>query len=131
MNRIAVLVVSITITWLQSTSFAQGIAEETATAAISTKLDLLINRLQSIDERLRRIESKFDSAEKRSNMQGFDPPIHCNVELDVTPGQEVLPGQIIGRIKPLRRGRMISPWIEPGTIIIDKIDVFDGDFKRD
>jgi len=132
MNRLsAVLVVSIAITCVQSTSFAQEISEEKATIAASTKLDLIINQLQSIEERLRRIESKFDSAGKLADIQNVDPPTECNVELDVTPGQEVLPGQILGRIEPPRRRQMISPWLQPGTIIIDKIDAFDGNVKRD
>jgi hypothetical protein len=105
-------VVSIAIACFQSASFAQEIADEKAATAISTKLDQMINRLESIEERLRRIESQFDSLGKRSSIQTVDPPIEFIFVTSpgVAPGQEVVPGQIIGRIEP-------SPWLKSGTKI--------------
>ncbi len=126
-----VLVVSVAIASVQSTLFGQKIAEEKATTAVSTKLDLIINRLQSIEKRLRRIESKIDLTEHRSGIQNSDLPIECDVlpSPGVAPGQEVVPGQILGRIEPRRRGQMISPWLEPDKVI-EAIDAFDRSFKR-
>ena len=104
---LTVLVVSIAITSVQSTSFGQKLAEDKTTTAVSTKLDLIINRLQSIEERLRRIESTFDLTEHRSGIPNSDLPIECDVlpSPGVAPGQEVVPGQILGRIEPRRRGK--------------------------
>jgi hypothetical protein len=126
-----VLIVSVAIASVQYTSFAQEVCEEKATTDVSTKLDLILTRLQSIDERLRRIESKFNSTEHRSGIQNSDLPIECDFlpSPGVVPGQKVVPGQILGRIVPRRRVQMISPWLEPRAVI-ETLDAFDRNFKR-
>ena len=123
--------VSVAIASVQSTSFAQEVAEDKPTTDVSTKLDLIITRLQSIEERLRRIESKFDAAEHRSGIQNSDLTIECDFlpSPGVAPGQRVVPGQTLGHIVPRQRAQMILPSLEPGTTI-ETLDAFDRNFKR-
>jgi len=113
----SVLVLSIAIACGQSRSLAQDVGAETATTAITTKLGQILDRLQSIEQRLRSIESRFDLEEKGSNSPSLDLPTECIVIDSPAPGTEIVPGQILGRIEPLRREQMISPWLEPGTVI--------------
>ncbi|MGB7344588.1 MAG: hypothetical protein WBD20_10265 [Pirellulaceae bacterium] len=98
---------------------AQGIAAENATTEPSTKLDLILNRLQSIEERLGRIEMQLDSIDNRSGIQNSDRPIECDfIPLPgFAPGQEIMPGQILGHIVPRQSGVIDSPWLKEGATI--------------
>ncbi|TWU27953.1 hypothetical protein [Novipirellula artificiosorum] len=114
----AVFVLVFSVTFGSSWSFAEEAPDKVGSNAVSDKLDSIANELRALEARIRFVESQVQGL---AEGQSVELPVKCMVIPEGKPiqvGQVVAPGQILGRIVPVRDLAKNSEWIVPGKVIL-------------